>query len=103
AIRKLKDNQGQYLWQPGLANGQPNSLLGYPVEAWEQMPDIGTNAFPVAFGNFRRGYYIADRTGLRIVRDTVTKPGYTKFHVSRRMGGTVLNNDAIKFLRTTIA
>ena len=72
AVRKLKDTTNQYLWAPGLQAGQPNSLLGYNVETWEQMPDIGTNNFPVAFGDFRRGYVLVDRVGLRITRDNVT-------------------------------
>ena len=101
AIRKLKDTQGQYLWAPGLQAGQPDSLLGFPVETWEQMDDIGANKFPVAFGNFRRGYVLADRVGLRVTRDAVTNPGFIRFYVRRREGGTVLNNDAIKWLRTT--
>jgi len=101
AIRKLKDSQGQYLWAPGLQAGQPDSLLGYPVATWEQLDDIGANAFPVAFGNFRRGYVLSDRVGLRITRDNITNPGFIRFYVRRREGGTVLNNDAIKWLRTT--
>jgi HK97 family phage major capsid protein len=103
AIRKLKDGNGQYLWQPGLQAGQPDRLLGYTVETWEQMPDVAANAFPVAFGNFRRGYVLADRVGLRITRDNVTNVGFVRFYIRRREGGIVLNNDAIKFLRTTIA
>lgn len=103
AVRKLKDTTGQYLWQPSLQAGQPDMLLGYQVETWEQMQDIGTNNFPVAFGNFRRGYVLADRVGLRITRDNVTNVGFTRFYVRRREGGIVLNNDAIKFLRSTIA
>ncbi len=103
AIRKLKDTTNQYLWQPSLQAGQPDMLLGYPIETWEQMADIATNAFPVAFGNFRRGYLLADRVGLRITRDNVTNVGHVRFYVRRREGGIVLNNDAIKWLRTTIA
>lgn len=102
-IRKLKDTNGRYLWEPSLQVGQPDRLLGYPVEIWEQMQDVGTNNFPVAFGNFRRGYVLADRVGLRVTRDNVTNVGFVKFYVRRREGGIVLNNDAIKFLRTTVA
>ena len=103
AVRKLKDTTGQYLWQPSLQAGQPDRLLGYQVETWEQMQDIATNAFPIAFGNFRRGYVLADRVGLRVTRDDVTNVGFVRFYVRRREGGIVLNNDAIKFLRTTVA
>lgn len=100
AIRKLKDTTNQYLWQPGLQNGQPDKLLGYPFEIWEQMANVGANAFPVGFGNFRRGYVLVDRTGLRITRDNVTNVGFVRFYIRRRVGGIVLNNNAIKFLRT---
>lgn len=101
SIRKLKDTTNQYLWQPGLQMGEPDRLLGYPTSIWEQMASVALNAFPVAFGNFRRGYVLVDRVGMRITRDEVTTPGYVKFYVRRREGGIVLNNNAIKWLRTT--
>ncbi len=101
AIRKLKDSNGVYHWQPGLQMGQPNTLLGFPIETWEQMDDVGSNKYPVAFGNFRRGYVLADRVGLRITRDNVTNVGFVRFYIRRREGGIVLNNDAIKFLKTS--
>ena len=102
AVRKLKDTTNQYLWAPGLQAGQPNSLLGYNVETWEQLSDVGTNNFPVAFGDFRRGYVLVDRVGLRITRDNVTSPGFVRYYIRRREGGIVLNNDAIKFIRTIL-
>jgi HK97 family phage major capsid protein len=100
AVRKLKDDNGQYLWAPGLA-GQPDRLLGYPVAIWEQMDDIGANNFPIGFGDFRRGYLLADRTQIRITVDAnITTPGKIKYFVRRREGGHVLVNDAIKWIRT---
>jgi HK97 family phage major capsid protein len=104
AVRKLKDSNGQYLWQPSLQAGQPDRLLGYEVAVWEQMDDVGTNKFPIAFGNFNRGYILADRTDIRITVDNnITTPGKIKFFVRRREGGCVLNNDAIKWLKTTLS
>lgn len=100
AVRKLKDANGQYHWQPGLQAGQPASLMGYPVATWEQLSDIGANNFPIGFGNWRRAYVLVDRVGLRVTRDNVTNPGFVRFYVRRRMGGHVLNNDAAKFIRT---
>jgi HK97 family phage major capsid protein len=100
AVRKLKTADGVYHWQSSLILGQPPMLLGYPVETWEQMPDIADDAFPIGFGDFRRGYLLADRVGLRITVDQVTRPGYTRFYVRRRVGGIPLNNDSIKFIRT---
>ena len=102
AVRKLKTAEGVYHWQPGLQVGQPDSLLGYPVETWEQMPDIATNAFPIGFGNWRKAYVLVERVGLRVTRDNITAPGFVKFFIRRREGGIVLNNDAAKFMRTIV-
>lgn len=101
AIRKMKDQNDQYLWQPSLVAGQPNMLLGYGAETWEQMDDPGNNKYPVFFGNFRRAYVLVDRVGLRITRDNVTNVGFVRFYVRRREGGIVLNNDALKVLKVT--
>lgn len=100
AVRKIKDTTGQYLWAPGLQPGQPTMLLGYPVETWEQLPDIADGAFPIGFGDWRRAYVLVDRVGLRITRDNVTNIGHVRFYVRRREGGIVLNNDAAKWVRT---
>ena len=105
-VRKLKSTDGVYLWAPGLAPGQPASLLGYPVQTWEQMDNVdvsgGSNpSFPIAFGDFRRGYVLCDRTGLRITTDdNITSPGFIRYFIRRRVGGIVYNNDAIKWIRT---
>jgi HK97 family phage major capsid protein len=101
AVRRLKASDGHYLWQPGLAMGQPERLLGYPHETWENMPDVATNAFPIAIGDWSRAYILVDRVGLRITRDNVTNIGFVRFYVRRREGGHVYNNDAAKFIRTT--
>jgi HK97 family phage major capsid protein len=104
AIRKLKDAEGRYLWQPAFMAGQPEQLLGYPVAIWEAMDDIATNSFPVAFGDFRKGYRLVDRTEIRITIDAnITTPGRVKYYVRRREGGCVLVNDAIKWLRATLS
>lgn len=100
AVRKLKNADGDYIWQPGLQMGQPSMLLGYPVSTWEQLDDIGANAFPIGFGNWRRAYVLVERTGLRITRDNVTNPGFIRFYIRRREGGIVRNNDAAKWIRT---
>jgi HK97 family phage major capsid protein len=99
AVRKLKDTSGQYLWQPSLQAGQPPILLGYPVEFWEQVPDIAGGNFPVSFGNFLEGYELIDRSDLRITVDEVTTPGQTKFYVRSRVYGHVRDNNSIKWLR----
>lgn len=99
AIRKFKDGQGQYLWSPGLQAGQPQSILGYAVAEAEDMPAIGANALGIAFGNFAEGYQIVDRVGLSVLRDPYTTKGFVKFYTRKRVGGGVVNFEAVKFLK----
>jgi HK97 family phage major capsid protein len=99
AIRRLRSTDGQYLWEPSTQAGQPDRLLGYPVYTVDAMPTLASDAFAVLFGNFRRGYLLADRVGMRITLDQVTNPGYYRYYVRKRVGGCVLNNDAVKALR----
>lgn len=101
AIRKFKAADGSFLWQPGIVDGQPNRLLGYPVIEAEDMPDIGAGAFPIAFGNFKAGYLIAERSTTTILRDPYTNKPYVQFYATRRVGGQVLDSDAIKLLKIT--
>lgn len=98
-LAKVKSSDGEYLWQPSLIAGQPDMVRGRPVTYAEDMPNVAANAFPIAFGDFQRGYVIADRVGMRVVRDEVTTPGYVKFIVSKRVAGKVLDSDAIKLLK----
>lgn len=99
AVRKLKDSEGRFLWTDSLAAGQPATLLGYPVTVAEDMPNIAANAFPIAFGDFQRGYIICDRVGVRIIRDEVTKPGWVNYLISKRVGGMLADSSAIKLLK----
>lgn len=99
AMRKYKDSTGQFLWQPSLQAGVPQTFLGYGVTEAEDMPTVAANAFPVAFGDFREGYVIADIHGIRITRDEVTTPGYVKFYVRKRVGGKLRNTEALKLLK----
>lgn len=99
SLRKYKDTTNQYLWQPSLVVGQPSTFMGYPVMEAEDMPAVAANAFPLAFGDFREGYLIADRVGMRITRDEITTPGYVKFYVRKRVGGKIRNSQAIKLLK----
>jgi len=100
-IRKLKDENGQYLWQTALQQGQPNLLCGYPVHLTDAMPAATSNLYPIAFGNWSRGYILADRVGsMRItVDDNISLPGYTKFYMRRVVGGCVYNCEAVKLLK----
>ncbi|EQB19075.1 phage major capsid protein [Novosphingobium lindaniclasticum] len=100
-VRKLKAADGSFLWQPGLMEGQPNRLLGYPVVEAEDMPDIAAGAVPIAFGNFRAGYLIAERSATSILRDPFTNKPFVHFYATKRIGGQVLDSDAIKLLKIT--
>lgn len=95
-VRKFKDGQNQYLWQPGLAQGVPPTLLGYPVRLADDMPVVAADALAVAFGDFREAYTIVDRLGIRILRDAFTAKPFVKFYTTKRVGGDVVNFEAIK-------
>lgn len=99
AVRKFKAADGTFLWQPGLMEGAPARLLGYPVIEAEDMPDVGANAFPIAFGNFKAGYLIAERSATTILRDPYTNKPFVNFYATKRVGGQVLDSDAIKLLK----
>ncbi|MFT4027416.1 MAG: phage major capsid protein [Novosphingobium sp.] len=98
-VRKFKAADGSFIWQPGLLDGAPARLLGYPVVEAEDMPDVGAGTFPIAFGNFANGYLIAERTATRILRDPYSNKPYVNFYATRRVGGQVLDSDAIKLLK----
>lgn len=99
SVRKLKTADGAFVWQPGLAEGQPNRLFGYPVIEAEDMPDVAGGAFPIAFGNFTNGYLIAEHGATRVLRDPFTNKPFVHFYASRRIGGKVLDSNAIKLLK----
>lgn len=99
AIRKLKTVDGAFLWQPGLVEGQPDRLLGYPVVEAEDMPDVAGGEFPIAFGNFRHGYLIAEHSATQVLRDPFTNKPFVHFYATRRIGGKVLDSNAIKLLK----
>ena len=98
-VRKLKTNDGAFLWQPGMTEGQPDRLLGYPVIEAEDMPDIAAGEVPIAFGNFRHGYLIAERSATQILRDPFTNKPFVHFYATKRVGGQVLDSNAIKLLK----
>lgn len=100
-LRTIVDGQGRYLWAPtgNLIEGIEHPLLGYRVEIDENMPDIGENTHPIAFGDFRQGYVIVDRQGVRINRDELTVKGRVIFDVYKRVGGGAGDFNAIKFIK----
>jgi HK97 family phage major capsid protein len=98
-IRKMKTSDGAFLWSAGLAAGQPDLLLGYPVVEAEDMPDIAAGSAAIAFGNFRAGYLIAERQETVILRDPYSNKPYVHFYATKRVGGTVSNSEAIKVMK----
>jgi HK97 family phage major capsid protein len=99
AIRKFKDAQGNYLWQPAATADGNASLLSFPVIESEYMPDITTDAHAIAFGDFKRGYLIVDRVGVRMLRDPYSTKPYVLFYTTKRVGGGIQDFDAIKTLK----
>jgi HK97 family phage major capsid protein len=98
-IRKFKTADGAFVWQPSLAAGQPATLLGYPVIEAEDMPDIAANSLSIAFGNFKLGYLIAERSETAILRDPYTNKPFVGFYATKRIGGCVSNGQAIKLMK----
>ncbi|MDH6268378.1 HK97 family phage major capsid protein [Rhizobium sp. SG_E_25_P2] len=99
AIRKFKDADGNYLWRPPAAVGEPASLMGFPVAEAEHMPDIAANALAIAIGDFRAGYLVVDRLGVRVLRDPYSAKPYVLFYTTKRVGGGVQNFEAIKLVK----
>jgi HK97 family phage major capsid protein len=99
--RKLKDSDGAYLWSPGIAAGQPATLLGYPVASFEDMPDPATDSLSIAVGDMREAYQIVDRLGIRTLRDPYSAKPYVEFYTTKRVGGDVVNFEAIKLIEFT--
>ncbi|MFK7793284.1 MAG: phage major capsid protein [Devosiaceae bacterium] len=98
ALRKMRDADGNYIWTPPSAAGAQASLLGFPVVEMEHMPSVDSDAKAIAFGDFRRGYLIVDRIGVRLLRDPYTAKPYVLFYVTKRVGGGIQDFDAIKLL-----
>ena len=95
-VRKIKQNS-EYIWSPGLTMGQQPTLLGFPVRNWEDLAVMDVDSLSILFGDYKRGYLLADRPGTRITVDAnITTPGFIKFYVRRREGGIILDNNAIK-------
>lgn len=101
---RFKDTTGQYLWQPSVQDsGLGIRLLGFNVEEAEDMPVKAANSLSVAFGNFKRGYTIVDRVGMRMLRDPYSNKPYVGFYTTKRVGGAVVNSEAIKLLKFSVA
>ena len=98
-VRKMKDADGRFLWTDALSVGQVPQLLGYPVMISEDMPDIATSSFSIAFGDFRAAYTIVERPDLRVLRDPFSAKPHVLFYATKRVGGGVTDFRAVKLLR----
>ena len=100
-VRKFKDADGQNLWQPPSGTAELATILGKPVRSDDNMPAIAAGKFPIGFGNFKRGYLIVDRFGIRVLRDPYTNKPYVHFYTTKRVGGGVQNFEAIKLVKVS--
>jgi HK97 family phage major capsid protein len=99
AVRKMKDADGRFLWSDSLQAGEPARLMGYPVLIAEDMPDIASGTYAIAFGDFKYGYTVAERPDLRVLRDPFSAKPHVLFYASKRVGGDVSDFAAIKLLK----
>ncbi len=103
AIRKFKDVDGNYLWQPSSTSHGRATFMGFDLVEAEDMPDIGTDTTPIAFGDFSRGYLIVDRRGVNVLRDPYSNKPYVQFYTTKRVGGGMHDYDAIKLLKFSLS
>lgn len=103
AIAKMKDGQGNYIWRETYVAGQPSTLLGYAVEIDDNMPGISAGNLPIAFGDFKAGYLINDRYGIRVLRDPYSNKPYVHFYTTKRVGGGVRDPKAIQLLKIAVS
>lgn len=100
SVRQIKDGTGNfYLWQPDPSAGFSGLILGAPVVVDDNMPVIASNSYSIAFGNFRRAYTIVDRRGRILIRDNITTKGTTKFNFRKRVGGGIMQFEAVKLMK----
>lgn len=99
SIAQFKDTVGRFIVNPSIVPGIQPMLFGYPIYEDEHMPAVTSNAFPIAFGNFKRGYTIVDRFDVRILRDPFTQKPYIVFYATKRVSGAPVNSEAIKVLK----
>ena len=100
-VRKLKDGNGNYLWQPSYQAGQPETILGRPVVEALDMPNVASGTTPIIFGDFKAGYRIYDRVALDVLPDLLTQriTGMARFHARRRVGAGVVRTDVFRKLK----
>lgn len=98
-VMKMVDDQKQLIWQPSLQQGMPSLLRGFPITRANDMPAKASNSLSIAFGDFRAGYTIVDRRGVRLVRDPYTNKPFVMMYTTMRVGGDVMQHEAIKVVK----
>ena len=101
-IRKLKDSQGRYLWEPSTQVNDPATILGFPVAELAAMPDVAANTVPIAFGDWNRGYLIVDRIGVQVLRDPFTQKPFVQFYTRKRVGGGVTDPTCLRYHKCAV-
>lgn len=103
SIAQFKDTAGRYILTPVSQPGMPATIFGYPVVEAEDMPAVAANSFSLAFGNFKRGYEIVDRNGPTILRDPFSNKPFVGFYSVKRVGGAIVNSEAIKLAKFSVS
>ena len=102
-VRKLKDGDNNYLWQPSYVAGQPATLAGFAIKEVAAVPDVAANAIAALFGDFKQTYTVFDRVGVRVLRDPFTNKPYVQFYTTKRVGGGVHNPEPMRALKVAAA
>ncbi len=98
-IQKLQDSNGRFIWQPAISDSIPETLFGIPVVCSSEMPTITEDAFAIALADFKLAYKIVDRSNISIMRDPYTSKPFVKFYSVKRVGGDLIDTNAIKLLK----
>lgn len=101
-VQSLKDDQGRFIWQHSMSDPLAQTIFGVPVICTPEMPDIANDSLSIAIGDFSSAYKIVDRSHINIMRDPYTEKPYVKFYATKRVGGDVLNPDAIRFAKFVV-
>lgn len=96
-IRKMVDGDGNLLWQPSFAAGEPPTILGQPIRELSGLPDVAAGTIPIVYGNMAEGYRIFDRVGMSMLRDPYTNKPFVMFYIRKRVGGGLWNPEWLRY------
>jgi HK97 family phage major capsid protein len=103
SLRKLKNSNGDYLWQPSLAAGQPSTFSGEAIVHLPAMPAVAANNIAMLYGDMDETYQVIDRIGVRVLRDPFTNKPFVHFYTTKRVGGGVKNPQSMRALKVAAA